>query len=155
RVSQVQGSPHRLPVPCDRSTTPLSWGRRGGLGATPTSAPSSHNSRSVGRSPRVPHGAPLSTRNRSGRPQRPKASRSCARVAGGGTWPKGPGGETRGPQSRAATLVNDPQPGDESTGAQLHQLGRVHLPDLVGPLRPARVGGGPAPRRRRGQAGAA
>jgi len=39
-------------------------------------------------------------------------------------------------------------------GAELHQLGGVHLPDGVGLPGPLGGGGGPSPRRRRGQPGA-
>ena len=39
-------------------------------------------------------------------------------------------------------------------GPELHQLGRVHLPDRVGLPGPWRGGGGSSPRRRRGQPGA-
>jgi hypothetical protein len=37
---------------------------------------------------------------------------------------------------------------------QGHLFGRIHLPDLVRPLRPSGFGGGPPPRRRGGQSGA-
>ena len=67
---QVQGSHHCLPTPCDRSTTPLAWGQRGGLARTATPSPANQQTRSVGRSPRDPQGAPLSTRSPTGRPQR-------------------------------------------------------------------------------------
>jgi hypothetical protein len=39
------------------------------------------------------------------------------------------------------------------TGPQLHQLSRVHLPNLVRPLGPARVGGRTSSHRRGGQLG--
>ncbi|MBV8607020.1 MAG: hypothetical protein JO034_06105 [Singulisphaera sp.] len=75
-LAQDEGAAHRLAVPCGRSTTPLSCGRRGGSQSTATSRPISHHARSVGRSPAEPRGAPLSTRSRSGRPQRVNACRN-------------------------------------------------------------------------------
>src|SRR6266851_1821687 len=133
----VGGSPQRLPVPCERSTTPLSCGRRGGLNWIGTPSPASHNSRSVGRSPREPQGVPLSPRKAPGRPQTPKAWRNPACVRKGGTAFQSPWGENVRLQERPAALIDQAQPTDQGAVADAHPLGGVELPDLV------RLGGPP------------
>src|SRR5262249_53568050 len=130
-------SAHRLPVPCERSTTPLSWGRRGGLARTATARPASHSTKSVGRSPREPQGEPLSTRRASGRPQWANCRRRNPCVAAAGTLFQYLWGENFGPQARPRGLVDGPHPTGRLTAGQGHLIGGVELPDLVGPRRPA------------------
>ena len=132
-----RGSAHRLPVPWERSTTPLSWGRRGGLATTSTPSPVSQSSRSVGRSPLDLQGVPLSTRIRCGSPRRAKQRRSVAWVSRAGTVFQGPRGENDGLQDRPAALVDDPEPAGLGGAGQLHLVGGVDLPGLVRPLGPA------------------
>jgi hypothetical protein len=87
---QADGSAQVLPTPWERSTTPLSWGRHGGLAVTATPSPASQQTRSVGRSPRDPHGAPLSTRSPSGRPHVRNIRRNIDWVSRGSTWVQNP-----------------------------------------------------------------
>ena len=107
--------------PALRSTTPLSWGRRGGFHTTSTPSPKSHSASSVGRSPAEPQGVPLSTRIRAGIPQRANASRSCPWVSAAGTVFQRPRGENRGPQDRPGELVDDPQPAGPGGAGQPHR----------------------------------
>src|SRR6516165_1537666 len=144
-VAQSHGSAQRLPVPCDRSTTPFMSGRQGGLKSRPTPRPSSHRPRSVGRSPDEPHGPPLSRRNEPGSPQRPKPRRSSSRTAAGSTSAQYPGGKNPGPQRRPAALIDDPQPTTPPAALQGDALAGVHLPDLVGAHGSGRLGGGGPP----------
>src|SRR5512142_1410139 len=136
--AQAGGSAHRLAAPCDRSLTPLSCGRRGGFQSTATPRPISHNARSVGRSPAEPHGAPLSTRIRSGRPQRVNAHRNRSWTSRGATSFQEPWGENVGPEYPATTLVSDPQPRYLLAGLQRHLLRRGG--GQTGPKEPALEG---------------
>jgi hypothetical protein len=123
-------------VPWERSTTPLSWGRRGGLAFTSTPSPANQSSNPVGKSPFDLHGVPLSTRIRCGSPRRAKQRRSVVWVSPAGTVFQNPRGENRSLQDRSGALVDDAEP----TGlaiSQLHLVGGVDLPGLVRPLGPA------------------
>src|SRR5262249_10231144 len=146
-VSQLRGSPQRLPVPCDRSTTPLSWGWRGGLACTATARPASHNTRSVGRSPRDPQGEPLSTRSLPGRPQRVNCPRRNSCVAPGGTLFQYRWGENLGRQDGARGLIDGPHPAHLLAAGQGDLIGGVELPDLMGPSGPTGARAVAAPRR--------
>jgi hypothetical protein len=112
-----------------------------------TPEPISHKDSAVGRPPTAPHGVPLSTRIRAGRPQRAKARRRTSWAASAPTRAQVPRGENRGPEDRAAALVGHPQP----TGLPAHQgqvLAGVHLPDVVRVLgAPVDPAGGPPGRR--------
>jgi hypothetical protein len=130
------GSAHRLPVPCERSTTPLCWGRRGGLAFTSTPSPASQSSSPVGRSPLDLHGVPLSTRIRCGSPRRAKQRRSVAWVSAAGTLLQNPRGENRCLQDRPGALIDDAEPTGLAIG-QSHLVGGVDLPGLVRSLGPA------------------
>src|SRR5262249_10523302 len=144
--AQVPGSAQRLPVPCERSTTPLSCGRRGGLAVVAMAKPSNHKARSVGRSPDEPHGVPLSTRKHHGRPQRRKVCRSTAWTSSTGTVFQKARGENRGLEDGAAAFIHEAQPAGLAAVAQGHLIGRIHLPHGVGPLRPRRRGADAAAR---------
>ena len=144
-----------LADPCDRSTTPLSCGLRGGLAVTSTSSPASQQTRSVGRSPRDPQGAPLSTRSRWGRPHLWNECLRAVRVSRGSTWVQHPRGENVRPQDRPGRLVNDPKPADLGLVGDRDSLRGVDLPGLMRPLG-SHVGGGrpgPTARRSRGDVG--
>jgi hypothetical protein len=105
----------------------------------------------VGKSPRDPQGAPLSTRRRPGSPQRAKARRSSPRAASGATFDQVPRGEDRGVEHRAAALVDDPQPAHLVPITEFDMFFCVHLPGVVGRGRPPGLGPRSPPRRRRGE----
>src|SRR5262249_54031039 len=130
-LAQLPGSPQRLAVPCEFSTTPLSSGRRGGFHAIATPNPISHSARPVARSPMDPPGQPLSTRTWPGSPPRPKAARSAAGTAPTSTEAHRGGGENPCLEEGARALIDQPQPADPLAAAELHHLSGVHLPDLV------------------------
>src|SRR5439155_8123711 len=125
----------------------------GGFHIMATPKPINHSARSVGQSPADPHGVPLSTRNRSGRPRLEKTRRNAAWTAAGSTRFQRPWGENRGLQDRAAALVHQAEPTYPLAAAQANPFRRVHLPNLMRPTSPALLAGGAAPGRRRGQAG--
>jgi hypothetical protein len=115
-----------------------------------TPRPISHRARSVGRSPFDPHGQPLSTRSASGKPHATNQSRRDSRISSRETLLQYPEGKNAGRQNGSRVFVDDPQPAHAPTHSQRDLLGRVHLPNLVCPLRPARLGFRlPARRRRR------
>jgi hypothetical protein len=86
----------------------------------------------VGRSPRDPQGAPLSTRSRRGRPhlwnERLRASWACR----GSTWVQNPRGENVRPQDGPGRLVDDPKPADLGLVRDRDMLRGVDLPGLMG-----------------------
>src|SRR5262245_21105804 len=126
------GSAQRLPVPCERSTTPFSCGRRGRLCQTATPSPASHNSSAVGSPPLAPQGVPLSVRSRAGRPQRPNATRRNCWVFSGGTCCQERWGENSRLQERTAVLLDRPQPADFRAVVQWDILAGIQLPAVVG-----------------------
>jgi hypothetical protein len=72
-----------------------------------------------------------------------------------GTRFQSPRGENRGPQRRAAALVDQAEPGDSLTHLDLDEFLGVHLPGQVRRGGPRGVGPGPLPRRGGHEAGAA
>ena len=107
---------------------------------TPTSSPASQQTRSVGRSPRDPQGAPLSTRSRSGRPHLWNESLRAFWASRGSTWVQHPRGENVGPQDGPGRLVHNPKPADFGLVRQRDVLRGVDLPALVR-MRGSREGG--------------
>ena len=87
----------------------------------------------MGKSPVEPHGEPLSTRMRTGIPQRAKAARSVATVSVEGTFLHRPEGKNAGQEHGAGVFLDDPQPRDLDAAGQADLLGGVPLPDVMGP----------------------
>src|SRR5262245_13277014 len=143
-VAHCSGSAQRLPVPCDRSTTPFCSGAWGSFQWISRPRPSNHKARSGGQSPAEPHGPPLSTRRVAGKPQRAKTFRNSACTATGGTWSHLPRGENGRLQNGPATLIDDPQPTHALARLEADQFGGIDLPDVMGPGRPLGAAGGPA-----------
>src|SRR5262245_42873938 len=141
--AQAPGSAQAALTPWLRSPVPFSWGRRAGLRSSSTPRPAAHNARAVGSPPVAPHGVPLSTRRRWGRPQRAKARRRLACTAAAATVAQAPGGYDRRPEDGAGVLVDQPQPAALAV-EQADVLLGVHLPDLVGLAGPAVRRRGPA-----------
>jgi hypothetical protein len=113
------------------------------LAETATPSPASQQTRSVGRSPRDPQGAPLSTRSRSGRPQSWNDRLRLVWVARGSTWVQHPRGENVRPQDGPGGLVQDPQPTHFGLVGQWDVLRGIDLPGLMRLSGPRGCGPGP------------
>ena len=103
--------------------------------------PNQPEHRAVGNPPVAPHGVPLSTGIRLGRPQRANALRRASWTGLAPTSAQKPRGENHGFQHRAATLINQPQPRG-LTVLQGKVFAGVDLPDVVRCCGAARISAG-------------